>query len=146
MGQKPNWCAIDRTQVSKEEFWNGIQPHQYSTEDLFYLKERTKYIIGSQPHYITYWLWSGMCILLFWFSFGIAQLSKGNYHTYNVLIASAFLFGGIVLLPLSYFARKRQLRQKQLLNNCARSLTEEIERRDVVAYLSKYQPHEYKIS
>lgn len=148
MGQKPNWCAIDRTHISKEEFWNNIQPKQYSTADLFYLKDRTKYILGNDAHYVQYWFWT---VLLFIFSLLGYTLSqhptKDAFADHAAVWVTILMFlTGIALIPYSFYVRKRQLKQFQLLKNCKISLDEEIDRRDTVAYLSKYQPHEHKIS
>lgn len=148
MGQKPNWSAIDRTAIGKEEFWNNIQPNQYSTTDLFYLKDRTRFLMGSDAHYIVYWFWS---VLLFIFSFicyKIVQIPTKDLHTHdvNIGITIFMLLCAIALIPYSFHVRKKQLRQIKLLNNCRSSLDKEIDRRDTVAYLSKYQPHEHKIS
>lgn len=148
MGLKPNWCAIDRTHVSNEEFWNQIQPRQYSTEDLFYLKDRTRNILGNDPHYIQYWIWSILLFFLSYFGYCLSQVPTKDAVADNTTIWFTLILFivGIALIPYSFYIKKKQLKQAELLNKCRISITEEIDRRDVLAYLNKYQKHEDKIS
>lgn len=148
MGQKPNWCAIDRTQVSKEEFWNNIQPKQYSTADLFYLKGRTNFLLGNDAHYIVYWFWSVLLFALDFVCYKIIEIPTKDIHTHDINVGiTVFMFlAAVALIPYSFYVRKKQLRHIALLKNCRVTLDEEIDRRDTISYLSKYQPNEHKIS